>query len=256
VNDQPSQQEAEIFTEAAPPPPKKKHRGWPKGKKRSMRTAKASTPTPTASSSTTDKRVAALVKARAAAKANRIQRAVDLNPEPFPEADAPEPRPIGRPRNTRTFIYRPIEEGDRLEIEMAGIKFRANVPVEVSDGVTILQLLREERDTPDGIRTRAVERKVPLYQVVTGNPWFEVDGVRPQRSVPGTKVPDTADEYRGYAITWIFQSTSAAAMDLRWAGEEGLRQRCGVNVSDRNYLMPFFQARHKECSDLDAQRAA
>jgi hypothetical protein len=214
-----------------------------------------------------------MAKAREAAKAKRLA-AQAAKSEEFSAADDPEkakrerevamnrtraalkePR-LGTPKHTRTFIYRPQEEGDRLEIEMAGIRFKANTPVEVADNVTITQLLREERETPDGMRSRAIERKVPLWQVVAGNPWFEVDGKQPQRTQANTRLPDGPDAYRNYAIQWIAASMSARAMDLRWVSEEGLRQRCGLTNEDRNYIMPFFQARHQECAELDAQRAA
>lgn len=164
------------------------------------------------------------------------------------------PLPAGK--RTRTFVYRPLDEGDRLEVEQGGVRFRANVPVEVADTVTIMQLLTESRETPDGPRTKAIERHVPLYKVLEGNPWFEIDGVQPERKKATARLPESADQYRGYAISWIAASMSAAAMDKRWAGEESLRQRCGVSVADLGYVRPFFDARHEECADLDAQRAA
>ena len=157
---------------------------------------------------------------------------------------------------TATIVYRPQDPSDPVEMLFGGVKFKANEPVEVPYSKTILQLLREERETPEGIRTRAVERAVPLPDVVRGNPWFEVDGVKAERKKATARVPDSADEYRGYAISWIATSMSADSMDKRWVAEEGLRQRCGVSSTEISYIRPFFDARHMECSELDKQRVA
>jgi len=159
-------------------------------------------------------------------------------------------------KKTATIIYRRQDDSDPREMLFGGLKFVADVPQEVSYSRTIKQLHREERETPDGIRTRARELDVPLPDVLRGNPWFEIDGVKAERTKPMTRVPDTADEYRGYCINWITVSMSADSMDKRWVGEEGLRQRCGVSPTEIAYLRPFFDARRVECADLDKIRAA
>lgn len=159
-------------------------------------------------------------------------------------------------------IYRPsegdphttfIRYGEREEHQ---VRFRANEPVEVLHSITVSQLLREERETPDGIRARSVERKVPLVDMLKTNPSFEVDGQRAERKAPLARLPDTPDQYRNYAVMWITASMSARAMDQRWEAEAGLRSRCGVGPEDISYIRPLFDARRKECADLDAQRAA
>lgn len=157
-------------------------------------------------------------------------------------------------RKTATIIYRPQESTDPSEQIFGGIKFRANEPVEVPYSKTIDQLLTEKFETPDGIRSRAVERQIPLPDVLRGNPWFEIDGVKHERVKPHMRLPDSSDQYRNYCINWISVSMSADSMDKRWIGEEMLRQRCGVSPGDISYLRPFFDARRMECAELDKQR--
>jgi hypothetical protein len=162
-------------------------------------------------------------------------------------------------RSTATVIYRP-DQHDPPEILMFATEtvppmaFRANEPVEVPYSRTIPQLLVEKFETAEGIRSRSIERNVPVVEVIRGNPSFEIDGVRPERQRPAQRMPTDADQYRGYAISWISVSMSADSMDKRWIGEEGLRQRCGCSPSDIAYLRPFFDARRVECAELDQQR--
>ena len=129
-------------------------------------------------------------------------------------------------------------------------------PTEVPYSHTIEQLLVEHFDTPDGVRSKAIPKRVPVPVVLAGNPYFDIDGVRPEKVKPHARVPEDADGYRGYCINWISVSMSADSMDKRWVGEEGLRQRCGCSPADINYLRPFFEARRVECAELDKQRAA
>jgi hypothetical protein len=163
---------------------------------------------------------------------------------------------------TATVIYRPARDEPAeirmfvTETNLVGVLFKANEPMELSYSKTLEQLLVEKYETDEGIRSRAVERKVPLPEVLKGNPSFEIDGVKPERVTPYARMPDTADGYRGYCINWISVSMSADSMDKRWVGEEGLRQRCGVSPSDIAYLRPFFDSRRIECAELDKQRAA
>ncbi len=154
------------------------------------------------------------------------------------------------------ITYVPLEYGDPPENVFAGIRFKANVPTEVPYSHTIEQLLVEQFDTPDGVRSKALPKRVPVPVVLAGNPYFDIDGVRPEKVKPHARIPEDADAYRGYCINWISVSMSADSMDKRWIGEEGLRQRCGCSPADINYLRPFFEARHLECAELDKQRAA
>ena len=176
-------------------------------------------------------------------------RKVTLTPR-AQERRMPEP-----PKKSAMITYIPLDHGDPVENVFGGIRFKANVPVEVPRTHTILQLIVEKIETKDGeLRTHGVERQIPLIEVLRGNSSFEIDGVRPERIKPHARVPEDADQYRGYCINWIFASTSADSMDKRWIGEEGLRRRCGVSPSDIDQLRPFFESRRMECAELDKQR--
>lgn len=170
-----------------------------------------------------------------------------------------KPKPQGR-ANEKTHAevkYIPLDPGDPNETTFAGIKFRANVAGEVPRNHLVQSLQREEITTADGIRTRSVERKIPALDLLKKNPHFEVDGERARRQAPHARVPDSADEYRGYCIAWIAESTGARAMDTRWDAEKGLRDRCGCDKADIDYLRPFFENRRSECNDADSgSRAA
>lgn len=164
-----------------------------------------------------------------------------------------------RTPKTAIVVYRP-DHDQPPEIMMfatetkPGISFKANDPVEIPYSRTTQQLLVEKFETSNGIRSRAMERLIPIIDVLRGNPSFEVDGERPERIKPHARLPQTSDEYRGFCINWISVSMSADWMDKRWVGEEGLRQRCGCAPSDIAYLRPFFDARRVECAELDQQR--
>lgn len=153
-----------------------------------------------------------------------------------------------------TVIYRRQDDSDPREMVFGGMKFKVDEPVEVPYSKTIMQLLVEKRETPDGPRSVGIEKYIPLPIVMKGNPWFEVDGVQTERVLPHMRLPEDADGYRGYCINWISVSMSADSMDKRWVGEEGLRSRCGCSPSDIAYLRPFFDARRQECAELDKQR--
>ena len=204
-----------------PPRQKRKYTRRKKRRNSSTRTTKELTPTPTTSSFT--------------------------QPAENPERSLR--------KRTRTFVYRPQDEGDKLELDQGGVIFRANVPVEVPDTVMVQQLVREERETKDGLKAYSyVERMVPLYQVLGNNPWFEIDGKRPERQKIQLKLPQTPDEYRGFAIEWITRSSSAVTLEQRWISEAGLRDRCGVSPGDLAHILPVYENRRKECADIDAMR--
>ena len=168
-----------------------------------------------------------------------------------------------KPDRTAIVIYRP-QDGDNPitwinygESEDATIRFRANEPVTVPYSLRINQLHTEQKETKDGTIARVTkEVKVPLVEVLRKNPAFEVDGVQAERKRPLSRIPDTADEYRNYAIAWIVASMSAKAMTLRWESEQGLRERCGVTGADLAHILPLYENRKAECAALDAQRAA
>lgn len=151
------------------------------------------------------------------------------------------------------------QNGDPVRTTWNGIHFPAHIPVKVPRTVTIavpMPIQTKGADgelingivQPDGsIQTRHVERKVPLVELAKGNPLFSVNGAAPAEAKKGqARVPDTPDQYRGYAIRWIAASTNAKDMDARWNAEVDLREKCGCNDEDIGYLRPFFEARHDQ----------
>lgn len=168
-----------------------------------------------------------------------------------------------KPDKVATVIYRPSEGDNSItwinygETQEQQIRFRANEPVQVPYSIKIKQLLSEAFETKDGTPARRTrEVNVPLVEVLRKNPAFEVDGVQAERKRPLSKIPETADEYRNYAIAWIVTSMSAKAMQMRWESEGGLRERCGVTGGDLSHILPLYENRKAECAALDAQRAA
>jgi hypothetical protein len=97
------------------------------------------------------------------------------------------------------------------------------------------------------VQSRNVETKVSLVELARGNPAFSVDGARAERKVATASVPTSNDDYRGYCIAWIADSTDAAVMDKRWEAEAELREQCGVEEKDLAYLRPFFEAQRGRC---------
>ena len=144
-------------------------------------------------------------------------------------------------------VYTPLDPGDPIETIFAGLKFRANVAVQVPLTRMVDSLLRKESQTMDGeLRSRAIETKVPVVERLKTNPYFKVDGEQCIRDRPHAKVPDSPEGYRGYAISWIRLSTDARSMRDRWEMEKQLRVSCGCDKRDIDYIMPLFEMRYDE----------
>jgi hypothetical protein len=125
-----------------------------------------------------------------------------------------------------------------------GVKFSANVAVQVSKKTTVLVPLRKEITLADGsVVTRAVETRIPLVEILRFNPSFCVNGEQPVKQAAKARVPTDPDQYRGYAIDWIANCTDANALEKQWAGEAHLRETLGVNERELAYISPFFEAR-------------
>lgn len=157
----------------------------------------------------------------------------------------------GAPAESQTHevIYRPGPQ-DPVETRFHGINFKANVPVKVSAMHTGEALLTQRFESKDGtMQSRAVERRIKSIDLLRGNPFFEVDGVRAERATLSSKLPDNPDAYRGYAISWITQSHSGNGIRQRWDAEEGLRVRCGCQSEDVAYIMPFLEMKIQECGE-------
>jgi hypothetical protein len=139
-------------------------------------------------------------------------------------------------------------EGDPVRTTWNGVKFAAHVPTRVSRKQTIVCLMPTFANMPDGtVQSRHVERRISMVELAKTNPSFMVNGkITEKAAAPSARVPQSPDEYRGYALRWIAASNESSAMDVRWKAEEQLRDRCGVNDQDIAYIMPFFEARHDE----------
>jgi hypothetical protein len=153
------------------------------------------------------------------------------------------------PTGSAKVIWHP-EEGDPAKMTMNGIEFKANVPVMIPMSKTISYPERKEHYLPDGtLQSRGVEVTKPMVEILRTNPAFSVDGVRTERKAATARVPTDSDQYRGYALRWIRESTSHEQIVQRWDGEQELRDRCGCAPKDISYLTPFLEARKEQVKE-------
>jgi hypothetical protein len=151
-----------------------------------------------------------------------------------------------RDKSTAEVTYIP-GDGDPHRVTWGGLEFKAHIPTLVPLTHAISVPMRKEHVLDDGtVQSRNIETRVSLVELARGNPSFSVDGVQAERKAGTARVPSSNDEYRGYAIAWIANSTGAAAMDTRWEAEAALRGQCGVDDKDIAYLRPFFEARRDQ----------
>jgi hypothetical protein len=135
---------------------------------------------------------------------------------------------------------------DPQRTNFCGIEFIAYRPVNVPLAKTVPILERHDHYNDDGNkRSHGVEKQTPVVELARNNPWFAVDGVQAARSnsTARTKIPADSDQYRGYALAWIAASRTLGELDERWKAEELLRDKCGLQKSDVDYITPFLEAR-------------
>lgn len=162
-------------------------------------------------------------------------------------ARAPE-KTAEQEERSAEVVYVDDEGPNRTSI--GGIEFKLNVPVKVPYSKTILQLHKKESIGPEGEpRSRSVEVRVPLVEVLRGNPGFSIDGVRHERKLGTQRLPTDSDQYRGYALSWIRATNTLTQLNQRWDGEEALREKCGCEPKDVSYLAPFLEARREQLSE-------
>jgi len=151
---------------------------------------------------------------------------------------------------TAEVTYHP-DDGDPIKTEWAGIKFVGNIPVSVPLTKTIMAPIRKQfQNTADGtLQSRSTEHPMSIVELARNNPKFSVNGERAERKEPLQRLPTDADQYRGYALRWIRESTTLAQLNERWRGEVELRERCGCEDKDENYLMPFLNARRDQVKE-------
>lgn len=153
-------------------------------------------------------------------------------------------------KSTAEVTYIP-GEGDPIKTVWNGIEFRANVPVTVPLSTTVESLLRKETAGPEGeIRSRAVPGRISMVELARGNSSFSVDGVRSERQFGTQSLPFDADQYRGHALRWMTESNTLRQLNQRWEGEAALREKCGVEAKDENYLRPFLDMRRDQLREV------
>lgn len=156
------------------------------------------------------------------------------------------------PNATAKITYVP-GEGDPVKTVWNGIEFRANVPVAVPLNKMIHKVpLRTEwvDPTTGELRSKAKESSISMVELAKNNACFSVDGAPPPARQHGPqRLPTDADQYRGYALTWIRETNTLRQLTQRWDGEANLREKCGLDQKDENYLMPFVHARREQLGE-------
>jgi hypothetical protein len=172
--------------------------------------------------------------------------------------------------NTDKIAYIP-GDGDPHTTIWNGITFKAHIPVEVprSKVVAVLMPIRtpvldefgkpqiDENGNkvmqngilqPDGtLQTRHIEQRLPMVELAKTNPRFSVNGNKPIEVKAGTaRLPQDANQYRGYSMNWMSHCTDLEQLEARWDGETALRQDCGVEQSDLAFLNPFMEMRKEQ----------
>lgn len=148
--------------------------------------------------------------------------------------------------------YIPRDPGDPAMMIWNGIKFPANVPVELdpnnkAHGYSV-PMPKHSIDPATGEpRTKHIETWVAMADLAKTNPSFQVEGEAPATRKPGRpRTPRTSEDYRSHAQAWISAADNHEELEERWTEEEGLRERCGIGDDDLSYLKPFFEAKHHE----------
>jgi hypothetical protein len=147
--------------------------------------------------------------------------------------------------------YIPRDPTDPAVMIWNGVKFPANVPVELDDKLHgyKVPLPKNSIDPATGEpRTKHYETWVTMAALAKGNPSFQVEGEAPAAArKPGRpRIPRTSEDYRAHAQAWIAAADNHEELEERWTEEEALRERCGVGDDDLSYLRPFFEAKHHE----------
>lgn len=144
-------------------------------------------------------------------------------------------------------------DGDPHRTVWNEVEFRANVPVKIPHSKMVNVLERKVTTGPEGEeRSKGVEVKRSMVEMARGNPYFMVDGVQAERKIGSQRLPTDSDQYRGYALGWIRATNTLKQLEERWAGEEPLREKCGLEPVDVNYLAPFLEARREQLGEAAA----
>lgn len=149
--------------------------------------------------------------------------------------------------------YVPQDPSDPSVNTWNGIKFQANVPVELDLKNRAHGYMVPTRKTiVDPVTGREMfeykDAWVSMIEIAKNNPSFHVEGEAPAaaRKTGRPRIPRTSDDYRSHAQAWIAAATDYEELEERWTGETDLRERCGCGDDDLSYLRPFFEAKHHE----------
>ena len=143
-------------------------------------------------------------------------------------------------------------EGAPATVSAYGRKWRANVPIELSDKDTYLIMETVATQAGDGSTVRtARERQVPITEIMAGNPQFQLGDERKEAAQPITADQvETALDYRRYVKQWLTEETRVEELKQRWEDDEGLRERAGVGDDDVKFLRTFVSGRVRELEML------
>jgi hypothetical protein len=169
----------------------------------------------------------------------------------FPPEEKVDGRRKRRESPERDFVeITYVDEEGPSKTKCWGIDFKLNVPVQVPVNATVESLTRKETSGPEGeIRSRGVHGRISVVELARGNSGFMVDGVRAERRLGSQRLPTDADQYRGYAMGWIRETNTIRQLDQRWEGEANLREKCGCEQKDENYLRPFLDAKRDQLKE-------
>lgn len=164
--------------------------------------------------------------------------------EPHEESVTPKKRD-----NASSVVYSP-NDGDPIRTSCHGVEFRANVPVIIPHDRMCSVMITKKTIGPEGEeRSKGHETKISLVELLKTNQNFIVDGVELERRQGSAKLPTDPDQYRGYALGWIRATNTLKQLHNRWDGEEALRDKCGLENGDLNYLRPFLDAKREQLGE-------
>jgi hypothetical protein len=124
--------------------------------------------------------------------------------------------PISAKKTTVTVVYRPPDRFDPSFVEWNGIKFRANLAVELdpkNPNHYISQLMPHTRTLSDGetLTTHKPERMF-MGDLARDNWQFETDGVQPKHLISTRVVPQAGEDWRQDHMGEIMEAAIADDM--------------------------------------------
>jgi hypothetical protein len=147
--------------------------------------------------------------------------------------------------------YTPLENGDPIETSFGGFSFTAGKPVDIPDSATIDTIERVVKLDAEGNEIgKGMAKKVKIVDRLRTNPYFLVEGSKqappPKKGAP--RLPQTPEEYRGWAQNWFKTCETPTELHDRWQAEADMRERLSVHEDSDvvSFLRPFYEARFDE----------